>query len=75
MGCCSSTPDEDDNDIGAVDIPGTFDGLFGLDKAMCKLGIEQNTGAGFFCHFTPENTDVQIFGILTNNYVLDVPDL
>jgi hypothetical protein len=75
MGCCSSTPEDDDNDIESVDNFGAFDGLFGLDKAMCKLGIEQNTGAGFFCHFTPESTDVQIFGILTNNYVLDVPDL
>ena len=75
MGCCASKLVDDDYIGTDVDNPGAFDGLFGLDKAMCKLGIEQNTGAGFFCHFTPEKNEVQVFGILTNNYVLDVPDL
>lgn len=74
MGCCASK-ERDGDDLGTVGDPFAFDSLFGLDKAMCKIGIDQNTGAGFFCHFKPENTETQVFGILTNNYVLDVPDL
>ena len=77
MGCCTSKQSDDESNLDTVviDDPGAFDGLFSLDKAMCKLGIEQNTGAGFFCHFTPKDSETEVFGILTNNYVLDVPDL
>lgn len=74
MGCGPSKENEDDDYLEVGDSL-AFDSLFGLDKAMCKIGIEQNTGAGFFCHFTPESSEIEVFGILTNNYVLDVPDL
>ena len=74
MGCCVSKNNGDDY-LETITDPFAFDSLFGLDKAMCKIGIDQNTGAGFFCHFTPDNSSINVFGILTNNYVLDVPDL
>lgn len=64
-----------DDDYLGVDDPFALDSLFGLDKAMCKIGIDQNTGAGFFCHFAPESSEIEMFGVLTNNYVLDVPEL
>lgn len=73
MGCDQSK--ECDDDYLGVDDPFALDGLFGLDKAMCKIGIDQNTGAGFFCYFKPESSEIEVFGLLTNNYVLDVPDL
>ena len=77
MGCSSSKESGDNDDYLGTEAGEAlhFNSLFGLDKAMCKIGVEQNTGAGFFCHFAPEGTESEVFGILTNNYVLDVPDL
>lgn len=73
MGGGSSKQTEERYMGTSVGDSGPFSTLFELEKGMCKVGVDQGSGAGFLCTFTVD--EFQHYGLLTNNYILSVQDL